>query len=137
MRGLSLGKILVTTITIGAVVGGVIWISKAGVRRRQRWIQDFVGFDPTYWQTHQTSISEARAKELADMAYDAVGWLNDNEHMLVSVINQSGDIANLSLVAYYFNIRHKQSMGSFYADYMDRRGETKAIKDALEKITRR
>lgn len=123
---------------VGAiVVGGAIkWVVNAGTRHRQRLMQEFAGFDPNYYRNHTYTISHSRAKALADKAYNAVGVFNDNEEMMISVLLEAGTRANLSLVSHYFNIRHNESLGGWYADYMDRRTETKDVMKALKKISR-
>ncbi len=105
-----------------------------GGRRRARKISDFHGFDPTYYRYHMTTMSHDRAKVIADQAYESVGWVNDDEKALIGVIRSAGSKANLSLISHYFTVRHKQDLGAWYADYMDRRAESKAILSALKNL---
>lgn len=119
---------------LGLGVAGVMWISGANNRRRQRLITDFVGFDPNYYRKAGHSMGHTRAKILADKMYSSVGYFNDNEEAMLSVLKEARTAGNLSLISHYFNIRHGDSLGGWTADYLDRKSETKQVLDALKNL---
>lgn len=94
-------------------------------------ISDYKGFDPTFYRPSKVTISADRAKILADMAKDSVGYFNDDESNLYSILQEAGTPDNLSFLAKTYNIRHKGSLGQLYFDYMGRPAEVERVKQIL------
>ena len=134
MKTSSAIQTILTMATIGAVVGGVFWATGALNKRRLAKIPEFIGFDTNYWLNHQLTISHSQAKALADKAFVSVGYINDDEAGMLYVLKQAKTASNLSLISHYFKVRHNRNLGSYYADYMDRRSESRDVLNALKSL---
>jgi len=94
-------------------------------------IKDYKGFDPQYARLSKVTLSDSRAKILADKVYDAGGVFNDDEDTFYAVLTEAGTPDNLSMVSHYFQIRHGKSMADWYTYYMSDNDEVFRIKQIL------
>lgn len=129
-----IARLIGGVIVLGAVVVGVVLVTGLANKKRTRKIMNFVGFDSQYWRTAGKTIAPSEGKELADRVHDAVGVFNDNEEAILGVLRRAKTAGNLSYISYQFENRHKESMGGWIGDYLDRKQETKQVLDALENI---
>lgn len=131
---------------VGGVVLGVVAIGYFGIIRpvlktvgivpdrkaikNLKQVKDYKGFDPTVYRPSKVTISPDKAKQLASVIYDSVGF-NDDEEAVYGALQQMGGFDNLSYTSKVFYARYKKSMGDYIGYYYGGSNELDRIKDIL------
>jgi hypothetical protein len=92
----------------------------------------YKGFNPDYSSAFRTTISVARAKELAVKIKNAGGYINDTEGDFYSVLEEAGSADNLSLISRMFTAKKFGSLADHITNYLDDKEELKRVQDILE-----
>ena len=99
--------------------------------KKIRDLMSYKGFDPNYSNPSRTTISHARAKQLAIKLYRAGNLFNDNEGAFYAVLEEAGSADNLSLISRMFTAKTGGSLAEHITYYMDDARELERIKDII------
>lgn len=67
------------------------------------------GFNPNFYIASKLTITHQRAKEIADKLNKALSGADDEE-AVYALLADAKNLNNLSLISYYYQMRHKQSL---------------------------
>lgn len=111
---------------------GILECETKGMKLDRK-IAEFDGFNPTYYEPFNLTISYEKAKALRNQIRDAIKGAGTNEESLFSAIQSVGSKHNLSLVSKEYQAQYGTSLADSINDDTSYT-EKKRILDILKKI---